>query len=115
MTLRLPRKLELLFPSGGKKREALLVAISTFYAYGMITLAGILVARMLYPTDYAVKVLIFSIVNFGLALSDMGLSTAVMKLASEAGERKARKIASTGLALSLVSALVVFGSIFLDF
>jgi O-antigen/teichoic acid export membrane protein len=105
--------IETFFPTGGKKREALLVASSMFYAYGMITLAGILVARMLYPTDYAVKVLVFSIVNFGLALSDLGLSTAVMKLASEAGARKARKIASTGLALSLVSALVVFGSIFL--
>lgn len=99
------------FPRGGRKRAALLLTASLFYSYSATVVSGILVARMLSPADYAVKAIVFSIVNVGLIFADLGMINAVMKAASVGGERRAREVASTALAFSLATHAVVFAII----
>ncbi len=97
----LPAPLERLLPRGGRKRATAFLSAASLYSYAMTMLAGIAVARMLAPADYAVKVLVVLIVNLG-AMAVAGLPGAALKIASAETDKEAKDTVATGLLTSLL-------------
>ncbi|MFH0961428.1 MAG: hypothetical protein V1820_01980, partial [archaeon] len=86
---------------------------SSLFTYLVTAVSGILTAKILLPEEYAVKVLVFSIVNLVLAFADLGMPFALIRGAGRLSPAQARDTFVKSIWINAISCgLFYFGGFF---